>query len=77
MLFFSSREFSFVFAVVPQPVYMNMNDLKALAVQKQQQQHQQHQQFSDFPAEDSPELKTPTAEYTMVPEQKVGLFLSY
>ena len=72
--FFSSREFSFVFAVVPQPVYMNMNDLKALAVQKQQQQHQQ---FSDFPAEDSPELKTPTAEYTMVPEQKVGLFLSY
>ena len=50
---------------------MNMNDLKALAVQKQQQQHQQ---FSDFPAEDSPELKTPTAEYTMVPEQKVGLF---
>merc|ERR1719464_2259001 len=48
---------------------MNMNDLKALAVQKQQQQHQQ---FSDFPAEDSPELKTPTAEYTMVPEQKAG-----
>ena len=53
---------------------MNMNDLKALAVQKQQQQHQQ---FSDFPAEDSPELKTPTAEYTMVPEQKVCHFLSY
>ena len=67
-----SREFSFVFAVVPQPVYMNMNDLKALAAQKAAVQ--QHQQFSDFPAEDSPELKTPTAEYTMVPEQKVGLF---
>jgi len=51
---------------------MNMNDLKALAAQKAAVQ--QHQQFSDFPAEDSPELKTPTAEYTMVPEQKVGLF---
>ena len=45
---------------------MNMNDLKALAAQKAAEQ----QQFSDFP-EDSPELKTPTAEDMMVPEQKV------
>ena len=51
------------FAVVPQPVYMNMNDL-AIMKQKQQQQQQM--------AEDSPELKTPTAEDQLpVPEQKV------
>ena len=47
---------------------MNMNDLKALAAQKAAEQ----QQFSDFP-DDSPELKTPTAEDMMVPEQKVRL----
>ena len=57
----------FSFAVVPQPVYMNMNDLKALAAQKAAAQ----QGFPDF-AEDSPELKTPTAEDMMVPEQKVA-----
>lgn len=57
--------------VVPQPVYMNMNDLKALAAQKQQQQL--NSEFNDLP-EDSPELKTPTAEDIMVPEQKVSIF---
>ena len=46
---------------------MNMNDLKALAAQKAAVAQQG---FPDF-AEDSPELKTPTAEDMMVPEQKV------
>ena len=45
---------------------MNMNDLKALAAQKAAA----NQVYSDFP-EDSPELKTPTAEDMMIPEQKV------
>lgn len=45
---------------------MNMNDLKALAAQKAAAS----QEFPDLP-EDSPELKTPTAEDIMVPEQKV------
>lgn len=55
--------------VVPQPVYMNMSDLAAMAAQKAQLQQQQ-----DFqPAlDDSPELKTPTAEELIVPEQKAG-----
>lgn len=44
---------------------MNMNDLKALAAQKQRENHFQPPDF-----EDSPELKTPTAEDIMVPEQK-------
>ena len=43
-----------------------MNDLKALAAQKAAA----NQVYSDFP-EDSPELKTPTAEDMMIPEQKV------
>ena len=59
----------FLFAVVPQPVYMNMNDLNALAAQKVAAQQQE---FQDLP-EDSPELKTPTAEDIMVPEQKVRI----
>ena len=65
LLHFLIRVFSFT--VVPQPVYMNMNDLKALAAQKAAVAQQG---FPDF-AEDSPELKTPTAEDMMVPEQKV------
>ena len=44
-----------------------MNDLNALAAQKASQQ----QDYQDLP-EDSPELKTPTAEDIMVPEQKVS-----
>ena len=54
---------------MPQPVYMNMNDLKALAAQKAAVAQQD---FPDLP-EDSPELKTPTAEDIMVPEQKVPM----
>ena len=53
----------FPFAVVPQPVYMNMNDMALLKQKKLQQQQ--------IP-EDSPDLKTPTAEDQLpVPEQKV------
>ena len=48
---------------------MNMNDLKALAAQKAAVAQQD---FPDLP-EDSPELKTPTAEDIMVPEQKVPI----
>ena len=53
-----------------------MNDLKALAAQKAaQEQISGHPDFSEtgFPdlPEDSPELKTPTAEDIMMPEQKV------
>ena len=54
---------------MPQPVYMNMNDLNALAAQKAAAAGSQ-QEFPELP-EDSPELKTPTAEDIMVPEQKV------
>ena len=61
---------NFVFLVVPQPVYMNMNDLKALAAQKAAAATGTQPEFPELP-EDSPELKTPTAEDIMVPEQKV------
>ena len=49
---------------------MNMNDLNALAAQKAAATGTQ-QEFPGLP-EDSPELKTPTAEDIMVPEQKVN-----
>ena len=47
---------------------MNMNDLKVMAAQKA---GMVANEFTDLP-EDSPELKTPTAEDIMVPEQKVS-----
>ena len=53
--------------MVPQPVYMNMSDLAAMAAQKKQQLEQ-----SAMTVEESPDLKTPTAEnQQMLPEQKV------
>ena len=61
------------FLVVPQPVYMNMGELAALAAQKAAQQS------NDFSpsADDSPDLKTPTAEDMItVPEQKVSVVSS-
>jgi len=61
MIFKSCHFFSF--SVVPQPVYMNQNDLALLRQKKQQQQQS---------PDDSPDLKTPTAEDQLpVPEQKV------
>ncbi len=54
---------------------MNMDDLAALAAEKAQQRQQQNQDFQN--AEDSPELKTPTAEEMTVPQQqKVGVSLA-
>ena len=50
---------------------MNMNDLKALAAQKAAAATGTQPEFPELP-EDSPELKTPTAEDIMVPEQKVN-----
>ena len=61
--------------VLPQPVYMNMSDLAALAVQKAQQQHMQLHPTIE---EESPDLKTPTAEeLQMIPgaAPKVSSFL--
>ena len=49
---------------------MNMNDLNALAAQKAAAATGTQPEFPELP-EDSPELKTPTAEDIMVPEQKV------
>jgi len=50
--------------IVPQPVYMNQNDLALLRQKKQQQQQS---------PDDSPDLKTPTAEDQLpVPEQKAN-----
>ena len=46
--------------VVPQPVYMNMNDLNQLAQQKAAMS--QSQGFASIEEEDGPDLKTPTAE---------------
>merc|ERR1719433_2276993 len=67
--------------VVPQPVYMNMNDLKVLAAQKAEISAVEFQNLPpDQEQEDSPELKTPTAESNgiMVPEvQKAGSGLPY
>ena len=56
-----------MFLVVPQPVYMNMNDLAMLAKQKQQENQEEL------------DLKTPTAEdqhQLPVPDQKVKVFFS-
>lgn len=56
--------------VVPQPVYMNMSELASLSAQKAAA-IQHNNDYSPL-AEDSPDLKTPTAEDISVPEQKVG-----
>ena len=54
--------------VVPQPVYMNMNDLAEMKAQKknsQQFHHMDNQTYNDTsndPCDDSQDLKTPTAE---------------
>lgn len=76
-----SITFSPFFTVVPQPVYMNMNDLKVLAAQKAEMSAVEFQNLPpDQEQEDSPELKTPTAESNgiMVPEvQKAGSGLPY
>ena len=61
----------FYFSVVPQPVYMNMGELAALAAQKALLAGQQNDDYSPT-NDDSPDLKTPTAEDIIsVPEQKV------
>ena len=61
----------FLLSVVPQPVYMNMGELAALATQKASAAALQNNDYSPL-ADDSPDLKTPTAEDIMtVPEQKV------
>ena len=65
---------------MPQPVYMNMNDLKVLAAQKAEISEFQNLNLPPSDQEDSPELKTPTAESNgiMVPEiQKAGSGLPY
>ncbi len=61
------------FSVVPQPVYMNMGELAALAAQKAAMAATGHANNDYSPlADDSPDLKTPTAEDIIsVPEQKV------
>ena len=65
--------------VVPQPIYMNMSELAVLAAQRAQMQ--QHQGMQTLVEEDSPDLKTPTAEgLNMVPgeEEKVRVkFLAF
>ena len=56
-------------SVVPQPVYMNTNDLAELAAQKKndqqisQYQNSENQRYHpNEPCDDSQDLKTPTAE---------------
>ena len=59
---------------------MNMNDLKVLAAQKAEMSAVEFQNLPpDQEQEDSPELKTPTAESNgiMVPEQKASTGLPY
>ena len=78
---FDYLHFPSFFPVVPQPVYMNMNDLKVLAAQKAEMsaEFQNLPPDQDQDQEDSPELKTPTAESNgiMVPEQKASTGLPY
>ena len=58
----------FINLVLPQPVYMNMNDLAEMKAQKknsQQFHHMDNQTYnntSNDPCDDSQDLKTPTAE---------------
>ena len=60
----------FFFTVLPQPVYMNMSDLASMAAQKAQNFQQNHPTIE----EESPDLKTPTAEELQVPGvQKVTI----
>lgn len=63
---FASKHY-LIFQVVPQPVYMNMNELAALAAQKAAMNND----YSPL-ADDSPDLKTPTAEDITIPTQKVN-----
>lgn len=59
------------YVVLPQPVYMNMSDLAVLAAQKAAAQNAQSQ-IPGTIEEESPDLKTPTAEdLNQIPGQKV------
>ena len=76
---------NFFVSVVPQPVYMNTNDLAELAAQKKNgQQISQYQNTENLgynpnePCDDSQDLKTPTAENQQsLMENKVLIFIHY
>ena len=75
----SSTLFRFLFvSVVPQPVYMNTNDLAELAAQKKRDQQMcQYQGYNPNEAcDDSQDLKTPTAENQQIlVDNKVLIFI--
>ena len=69
--------FRFV-SVVPQPVYMNTNDLAELAAQKKRDQQMcQYQGYNpNEVCDDSQDLKTPTAENQQIlVDNKVLIFI--
>ena len=69
--------FRFV-SVVPQPVYMNTNDLAELAAQKKRDQQMcQYQGYNpNEVCDDSQDLKTPTAENQQIlVDNKVVIFI--
>ena len=62
---------SFILAVLPQPVYMNMGDLAQMAAAKARSSPaiiDEANEAMEDGGEESPELKTPTAEHQgMIP----------